>query len=291
MARDGKIRVRSRDLVKVLATVLLGLSFAGGVYLVDGKADRCIEYLTGYVVELSLSVDNLFVFLLIFNYFHVPREAQEPVLFWGILGAMIFRGLMIFVGGKLTERFRLAQLGFAAILLYSAIKLLVEGEEDEDLSNNRIIKFAKSVVPVSDTYYGTKFYVRESEKIIWTPLLVVLLSIELSDVVFAFDSVPAVLGISDDIFVIYTSNVFAIIGLRSLYFVIADAIGTLRFLQPSLALVLGFIALKMIFAVVGVQISTKLSLGFVLLILSGGVGLSYLYPAAKEEVKENEDEL
>uniref|UniRef100_A0A7S3ABX2 Uncharacterized protein n=1 Tax=Rhodosorus marinus TaxID=101924 RepID=A0A7S3ABX2_9RHOD len=290
MARDWTAKALSRDLLKVVATVCLGLSFAGGVYLVDGKADRCIEYLTGYVVELSLSVDNLFVFLLIFNYFHVPREAQEPVLFWGILGAMIFRGLMIFIGGKLTERFRLAQLGFAAILLYSAIKLLIEGEENEDLSDNRIIKFAKRVVPVSETYHGTKFYFKESEKIVWTPLLVVLLSIELSDVVFAFDSVPAVLGISDDIFVIYTSNVFAIIGLRSLYFVIADAIGTLRFLQPSLALVLGFIALKMIFAVVGLQVNTKLSLGFVLLILSGGVGLSYLYPGAKEE-KENEDEL
>lgn len=268
------------DLIKTLAWIFLACIAAAVVALLNGKV-RAIEFVTGYIVEYSLSVDNLFVFLLIFKYFKVPREAQEKVLFWGILGAMVLRGVMIVLGRALTQRFVWVTLGFAALLIYSAVRLLLENDDDDDenLDNNRIVRFSKRLFPVSDRYMGDRFVVVEGGKVFATPLMVVLVTIELSDVVFAMDSVPAVLGISKDAAVIYASNIFAVMGLRSLYFVIADAISNLRFLRQALAVVLGFIGVKMVIALLGRDLDAVYSLGFVVVALGIGVFLSIMFPS------------
>lgn len=257
--------------VATVVAVMFGVS--------EGR-QRGMEFVTGYVVEYSLSVDNLFVFLLIFKYFKVPREAQETVLFWGILGAMVLRGVMIVAGKALVMRFEWVGIAFALLLIYSACKLLLEEEdEEEDLGGNRVIRFSKSVFPVADRYVGHRFFVVEDGRCVATPLLVVLVAIELSDVVFALDSVPAVLGISKDTLVIYISNILAIMGLRSLFFVLACSIGNIRFLKHSLSMVLAFIGVKMIVGCMGYEIGVAFSLGVVILTLGGGVGLSFLWPA------------
>lgn len=249
------------------------------VFGVSEGRQRGLEFVTGYIVEYSLSVDNLFVFLLIFRYFKVPREAQETVLFWGILGAMMLRGVMIVAGKALVRRFEWVAVGFALMLIYSAGKLLMEEEdEDGDLESNRMIRFAKSVFPVVDRYVAHRFFIIEDGRLVATPLMVVLIAIELSDVVFALDSVPAVLGISKDTLVIYSSNILAIMGLRSLFFVLASSIGNIRFLKHSLSIVLGFIGVKMIIGCLGYEIGVAFSLGIVILALGGGVALSFLWP-------------
>jgi tellurite resistance protein TerC len=246
---------------------------------VEGRR-RALEFVTGYIVEYSLSVDNLFVFLLVFRFFKVPREAQEAVLFWGILGAMVLRGVMIVLGKALTLRFAWVTFGFAALLLYSAGKLLW-GEEDDDgddLENNKIVRAVRRLLPVHDHYFGDRFFVVDDGKLYATPLMVVLVTVELSDVVFAMDSVPAVLGVSSDPVVIYASNMFAVMGLRSLFFVISDAISNLRFLRQSLAVVLGFVGVKMLASLAGHEFDVVLSLAVIVGTLLLGVGLSYVFP-------------
>lgn len=244
---------------------------------------RALEFVAGYIVEYSLSVDNLFVFLLIFKYFKVPQDAQESVLFWGILGAMVLRGLMVVCGKALVQRFEWFALAFAALLIYSAGKLMLEDDDDEsDLETNRVIRFSKTVLPVADKYSAGRFFVVENGRLLATPLMVVLVAIELSDVIFALDSVPAVLGLSNDTFVIYVSNILAIMGLRSLFFVLATCIGNLRFLKQALSIVLVFIGVKMIAGCLGYDIGIAFSLGVVALTLGGGIGLSIALPSSSK---------
>lgn len=240
---------------------------------------RAFEFVTAYIVEYSLSVDNLFVFLLIFRYFHVPQEAQESVLTYGIIGAMLLRGFMIICGKALVQHFEWVGVLFAALLIYSAGKLLFEDDEDEvNIDSNRVIRFSKQLLPVSDRYVGDRFFVRENSRLLATPLMVVLVSIELSDVVFALDSVPAVLGLSDNTFVIYASNILAIMGLRSLFFVLSSSLGNFRFLKQALAIVLGFIGIKMIAEYFGKDFGIALSLVFVSGTLGSGILLSIVFP-------------
>lgn len=242
---------------------------------------EALEFVTAYVVEYSLSVDNLFVFLLIFGYFNVPKESQERVLGWGIFGAMFMRGVMIVAGAELTRRFEGVTLVFAAFLLYTASKLLLEGdgdEEEEDLSNNGVVKFARGLVEVSEKFDGDRFFTLENGVRMATPLFLVLICVELSDVIFALDSVPAVLGISEDTVVIYLSNILAILGLRSLFFILSDSIGGLRFLSKSLAIVLGFVGVKMVTGVFGYPVPILPSLGVIVGTLGAGVGLSFALP-------------
>lgn len=241
-----------------------------------------LEFVAAYIVEYSLSVDNLFVFLLIFKYFRVPRDAQESVLTYGIIGAMVLRGVMIVAGKALVNRFEWVALIFAALLIYSAGKLLLEDDDDEaDLDDNRVIRFSKALFPVADRYVSDRFFVRENSRLYATPLMVVLVSVELSDVVFALDSVPAVLGISSDTVVIYTSNILAIMGLRSLFFVLSASIGNLRFLNKALAFVLAFIGVKMIAGCFGKDFGIVFSLVVVAVALSAGVILSLLFPGTQ----------
>ena len=255
----------------VLAAVVFGI----GIYVFRGRK-ASFEFFAGYLVEQSLSVDNLFVFLMLFNYFQVPLEYQGRVLTWGIVGAVGMRGVMIVAGVAAVQRFRSVILVFAAILLVSAVKLFFESDETEELSNNLILRISKRVVGAVDEYDGDKFFTSIDGHTRATPLLLCLVCIELSDFVFAVDSIPAVIGVSQDLLIVYSSNIFAIMGLRSLYTLVARAVQDLPYLRPAVALVLAFIGLKMILEFFHYHLSIGLSLSVVAALLTGGIVLSLI---------------
>lgn len=248
----------------------------------SGKAS---EFFAGYLLEQSLSVDNLFVFVLIFNYFKTPLEYQSRVLTYGIAGAVFFRAFMITLGAATLQKFEAVNLFFASILLFSAYKLFMdsEDEDEEDLSNNFIVSFCKRFIPVTSTYDGNNFFTIQDGLRKATPLLLTLAVVELSDVAFAVDSIPAVFGVTRDPLIVFSSNMFAILGLRSLYTLISGSMAELEYLQPSVAAVLGFIGSKMVLEYFGFHISIELSLGVVAACLGLGVGLSILAPSRDEE--------
>ena len=226
--------------------VTLAAAFAALLYFWQGH-QVALEFVTGYVLELSLSVDNLFIFLIIFNYFAVPDEHQHRVLFWGVLGALIMRGIFIGAGVGLISRFHWVLYIFGGLLIISGIRLLVMGEHKVDPAKNPLVKALRQFIPVTNEYRGGKFFVRNS-RLYATPLLVVLLVIETTDVLFAVDSIPAVLAVTLNAFIVYTSNVFAILGLRSMYFAVSGLMKLFRFLHYGLALVLILVGLKMLAA-------------------------------------------
>lgn len=208
-----------------------------------------VKFLTGYVVELSLSMDNVFVIALIFTHLRVPAVFQHRVLFWGILGALLMRGLMIAVGAQLVARFHWILLGFGAFLLYTAAKMLItRGDVATEPDESRIIRLIRRVLPVSDTEHGRDFLIRDAGRLMLTPLAVCLILVEVTDLLFAVDSIPAIFAITTDPFLVFTSNVFAILGLRSLYFALAGAMDRFGHLKTALALILGIVGLKMLFA-------------------------------------------
>jgi tellurite resistance protein TerC len=224
--------------------ILLAIAFAALVYFWRGR-ETAVEFTTGYVIELSLSVDNLFIFLLIFRYFRVPSDYQHKVLFWGIAGALVMRGIFILVGIGLIQRFHWIIFVFGAFLVYSGIRLLGKKETGVDPEKNPMVRGFRRVIPVTDDYQGDRFLVRRPG-LYATPLLVVLIVVETTDLLFATDSIPAVLAITLKPFVVYTSNVFAILGLRSLYFVLAGMMDVFHYLHYGLAVVLIFIGGKML---------------------------------------------
>ncbi|MBK7965674.1 MAG: TerC family protein [Bacteroidetes bacterium] len=224
----------------------LALAFNGLVYYWFGP-EKAFEFLTGYVIEWSLSVDNLFVFIVIFNYFKVPKMYQHRVLFWGILGALILRGTFIVVGVALFEKFDWMIYIFGGILLFTGIKMLFQkDEEDPKLDNNIFVRACKAILPVTDQYHGKYFFVKENLKWVATPLFIVLVVVDFTDLVFAVDSIPAVLSISSDPFIVYTSNVFAILGLRSLFFALSGMMDLFKYLKYGLAIILSFVGVKML---------------------------------------------
>jgi tellurite resistance protein TerC len=244
--------------------VVLALVFAVIVHFWQGQ-QTALEFVTGYVVELSLSIDNLFVFLIVFRYFAVDEEHQHQVLFWGILGALIMRGIFIGAGVGLIHRFHWILYVFGILLIYSGVRLCVMGEHQVDPAKNPLVKLLRRVMPVTDEYHGGKFFLRrvgEKPSLYATPLLVVLLVIETTDVLFAVDSIPAVLAITLNAFIVYTSNVFAIMGLRSMYFAISGLIKMFRYLHYGLAVVLMMVGLKMLVADY-FHASTLLTLGVI----------------------------
>jgi tellurite resistance protein TerC len=224
--------------------ILLAIAFAVLVYFWRGR-ETAVEFTTGYVIELSLSVDNLFIFLLIFRYFRVPSDYQHKVLFWGIVGALVMRGVFIVVGIGLIRQFHWIIFVFGAFLVYSGIRLLGKKEAGIDPEKNPMVRLFRRLIPVTSDYEGDKFLVRRP-KLYATPLLVVLVLVEVTDLLFATDSIPAVLAITLKPFVVYTSNVFAILGLRSLYFVLAGMMDFFHYLHYGLAVVLIFIGGKML---------------------------------------------
>ena len=240
-----------------------------------------LEFVTGYVLELSLSVDNLFVFLVIFNYFAVPEQQQHRVLFWGIIGALVLRGVFIGAGVELISRFHGLLYLFGALLVYSGIRLFMTGDRKVDPEKNPIVKAARKLIPVTKDYQDGKFFIRlaqENGRLYATPLLIVLLVIETTDVLFAVDSIPAILAITLKAFIVYTSNVFAILGLRSMYFAVAGLMKIFRFLHYGLAVILIFVGLKMVLED-HFDIPIHITLATVAAILLVSVSLSIAFPA------------
>jgi tellurite resistance protein TerC len=237
---------------------------------------QALQFVTGYVIELSLSVDNLFVFLLIFRYFKVPDEHQHKVLLWGILGALIMRGIFIAAGVGLLNRFRWITYLFGAILVYSGFRLFQQGKERIHPEHNPILRLLRSVLPVTNEYVGGRFFTRR-KGLYATPLFIALLAVETSDLLFAVDSIPAVLAITLNAFIVYTSNVFAVLGLRSMYFALASLMDLFHYLHYGLSLVLILIGLKMLGSHY-INISTGWALATVLFVLAASVVASLLHP-------------
>lgn len=231
--------------------VSTAVAFGIGIGLKEGVG-KASEFFAGYLLEQSLSVDNLFVFVLVFKYFKVPLMYQNRVLTYGIAGAIVFRFTLILLGTATLQKFEAVNLLLAAVLLYSSFKLFASEEDDTDLSDNFIVKTCQRFIPVTSSYDGNRFFTKQD--IIWkaTPLLLTVAVIELSDIAFAVDSIPAVFGVTRDPFIVLTSNLFAILGLRSLYTLISEGMEELEYLQPSIAVVLGFIGLKMILDFFGI---------------------------------------
>jgi tellurite resistance protein TerC len=273
--RASTLSVR-RSALWAAVFVSAGLIFALFVGVARGH-DAAFEYLTAYLIEESLSVDNLFVFLALFTYFGVRREFQHRVLFWGILGAIAMRGVFIVSGVALLNRFHWLVYILGAVLVATGAKLGLSDGEEVHPDRNVVVRWASRALPIARTYHGQRFVVRLEEGLRFTPLILVLIAIESTDVMFAVDSVPAVLAVSRDVFVVYSSNIFAVIGLRALYSFLADAIGSLRFLQPALALVLVLIGVKMLLSEV-IAVPTHVSLAAVGAILLAATLASLLLP-------------
>jgi len=225
--------------------ISLALAFNVFVYFEMGM-QAATEFFTGYVIEKSLSVDNLFVFVLLFSYFNVPARYQHRILFWGIVGALVMRASLIFLGIFLIEHFAWIMYVFGAFLVYTGVRMAIEEETTVEIEANPVIRVLRRWFPVTDRYHGHRFFVRENGRVVLTPMLVVLLMIESTDLVFALDSIPAIFAVTKDRFIVYTSNILAILGLRALYFLLARIINRFHLLKFGLAVVLAFIGLKMI---------------------------------------------
>lgn len=225
--------------------VTLAMSFNWLIYYWQGEV-KALEFFTGYVIEKALSVDNIFVFVLIFSYFKTPAIHQHKILFWGIIGALIMRAAFIFAGVALLEKFHWTIYVFGAILIYTGYKMLTQKEIIIEPEKNPLIKLFRRVMPVTNELHGGKFFVKQDGELFATPLFLVLVLIETTDLIFAADSIPAILAITQDHFIVYTSNVFAILGLRSLYFALAGMMDKFRYLSKGLALILIFVGLKML---------------------------------------------
>ena len=257
----------------------LAAAFAGLVFFWQGR-QVAVEFVTGYVLELSLSVDNLFIFLVIFRYFAVPEEQQHRVLFWGIIGALVMRGCFIVAGVGLIQRFHWIFYGLGALLIYSGIRLAFTGEHQVDPSKNPAVKALRRLMPVTDTYQGGRFLVRNWQGkagLYATPLLIVLAVIETTDLLFAVDSIPAIFAITLNAFIVYTSNFFAIMGLRSMFFAVSGLIKAFRFLHAGLAAILMLVGVKMIVADY-FKVPTLAMLGLVAGILTISIAASILIP-------------
>lgn len=224
--------------------ISLALIFNYGIYVFLGK-EKAIEFLTGYIVEKSLSVDNLFVFIMLFAYFKVDVKHQHKVLFWGILGALVMRAIFIFAGVALINKFHWIIYIFGALLIFTGIKMLFHKEENIDPDRNPLVKLFKKIFPVTEKEHGDKFFVRLNGRTVATPLFIVLLMVEFTDLIFAVDSIPAILAITNDTFIIFSSNVFAILGLRALYFALAGITKYFYYLKYGLSAILVFVGIKM----------------------------------------------
>ena len=264
----------------VWSAVWVGLAmvFNLGVYIWFGPV-TALEFFTGYVIEKALSVDNLFVFVAIFAYFNIGPKWQHRVLFWGILGALVMRALFIVVGGAMLSHFHWAMYLFGGILLLTGFKLFYQKNQEVAIDRTLIVRVMKRLFPVTDKHHGAHFFIKQNGRWFITPLFLALVTVEMSDLVFAVDSIPAVFAITSDMFIVFTSNIFAILGLRSLYFVLAGLLGRFRFLKVGLAAVLVFVGLKMLISGV-VKIPILLSLGVIGCLLTGSV-LASLWVARK----------
>lgn len=276
--RAHTVKVKEALLLSAL-WIGLALIFNAGIYYWVGKP-AALEFLTGYIIEKSLSVDNLFVFLLIFSYFKVPSAYQHRILFWGILGAIVMRAIFIFTGVALIHKFSWIVYVFGAFLIFTGIKLVVQKEKEIHPENNIVLKLFKKIMPINGSIDEGRFFKKMDGRIFATPMFVVLLVIETSDLIFAVDSIPAILAITKDTFIVYTSNVFAILGLRALYFALAGVMDMFHYLNYGLALILSFVGVKMIVANF-YKIPTGIALGTVAGILMLSILVSMIWPKAE----------
>ena len=260
--------------------ISIGVAFTGAIFAWHG-GQAAGEYISGYLIEKSLSVDNVFVWALIMSYFAVPREFQFRVLFWGVFGALVLRFVFIFAGVALLEQFEWLLFVFGAFLLVTAFRLLRQGEEEVHPEQNPVLRLVRRVIPSTTEYNGQHLFVRHGRKLLATPLLAVLIVVESSDVVFAIDSIPAILAVSREQFIVFSSNAFAILGLRALYFLLADLRDRFRYLQEGLAVILAFVGIKMIITE-WYHIDTFVSLGVIALVLTVSIWLSVRKQAVEE---------
>jgi tellurite resistance protein TerC len=256
--------------------VALALLFAGGLYIMSGR-HVALTFLTGYVVEEALSADNIFVMVLIFEYFRVPKVCQHRVLFYGILGALVMRGLFIAVGAALIATFHWILYVFGAMLVITGVRMGIKGDEEFDGEQNRIVRAARRLLPFSQDFHGKHFFVVEAGRKVATPLLLVLILVELTDLVFAIDSIPAIFGVTTDPFIVFTSNIFAVLGLRSLYFLLAAVVDRFHLLKYGLALILSFVGFKMLTERF-IEIDIVLSLSIILGVLALSIAASLVWP-------------
>lgn len=257
-----------------IAWTILGVGFAGVIYAWHGS-DAAGEYIAGYVIERALSVDNIFVFALIFGYFSVPAAYQHRVLAWGIIGAVVFRILFIAAGASLLETFHWMIYVFGAFLVFTGARMAFGGEVEVHPENNLVLKLMRRAIPVTSEYHGSNFFTRQAGVLMATPLLAVLVTIETTDIVFAVDSIPAVFAVTDDAFIVFTSNAFAILGMRVLYFLLAGAMHRFVYLKAGLAIVLVFVGVKMLTEEV-YHMPIYLSLGVIFAVLIGAIGISLI---------------
>lgn len=276
----GHVSVKEAS-VMVAAWISLAVLFGGAIWLFEGP-QHALEFYTGYVLEYSLSIDNMFVFIMIFSYFAVPHELQPKVLLWGILGAVLLRFLFIFIGVQLLTAFAWMIYVFGALLIFTAAKMLLQKEDEKaDPGQSLVLKIFKKIMPVKTDYHGECFFVQEAGRWFATPLFTALLVIEMSDVVFAADSIPAVLGITRDTFLVYSSNIFAIIGLRSLYFLLSGMAGKFPYLKYGISVILLFVGAKMLMSHC-LKVPVPLSLGIIIGILAISVAASKLFPPGQK---------
>jgi tellurite resistance protein TerC len=254
--------------------ITLAMVFNAGLYFFAGS-EPALQFFTGYLIEKSLSVDNIFIFVLLFTFFKVPAPYQHRVLFWGILGALIMRGTLIAVGVALIDSFHWIIYLFGAFLIFTGVRMAFHKEMKLHPENNLLLKFIRRFVPVTENYGHARFFVRRAGRVMVTPLLLVLLVIESTDLIFAVDSIPAIFAVTRDPFLVYTSNIFAILGLRSLYFVFANVMGKFYYLKLGLAVVLSYVGVKMVLADI-YHIPTALSLSVIAVILVAAVIASIL---------------
>jgi tellurite resistance protein TerC len=265
----------------------LALLFCGGIYLFYGH-QKAMEFLAGYLIEESLSVDNLFVFLLLFRYFGVPHEYEHKALFWGILLALITRGIFIFTGVALITTFHWVIYIFGVFLVFTGIKMAISKETEVHPEKNIAIRVLRFFIPVTKEYAGDKFFIRNEGKHYATPLLAVLLTLETTDIIFAVDSIPAVLAITTDPFIVYTSNVFAILGLRSLFFAISGLMKLFHYLHYGLAVILSFVGIKMLIADF-YKINVGASLAVIAAVLALSIIASLIWPSKDSPIIEKDN--
>lgn len=274
--RGGRVLPFKTALLSSGIWIALAGAFAVFIHYWIGPV-KSLEFVTGYLVEESLSVDNLFVFILLFAYFKVPAEQERTVLFWGILGALIMRGVFIVSGVALVQRFHWILYGLGVFLIYGGFKLMSEGDETIDPSRNLVLRLSRRFLPISQNYEGGRFVMRQEGRLLATPLLVVLLVVETTDILFATDSIPAVMAISRDPFIVYTSNVFAVLGLRSMFFAIAGLMKIFHYLNYGLAVILIFIGAKMLLSF-RYEVPTWITLVVIAVVLAISVMISVLFP-------------
>jgi tellurite resistance protein TerC len=255
--------------------IALALCFNAGVFVFSGTGEGT-EWLTGYLIEKSLSVDNIFVFVLIFSYFGVPAQYQHRVLFWGILGALVMRGVLIATGAALLESFHWVIYVFGGIIVVSGVRMLTQRHEELHPERNPVVRLVRRVFPVSNEYHGQRFFIWARGGLMLTPLAIVLIIVETTDLIFAVDSIPAIFAVTDDPFIVYTSNVFAILGLRALYFLLAGVVGEFVYLKPALSAILIWVGGKMLATDV-YKVPTTASLGVVAAILLAAIVASLIH--------------